>query len=120
MQFEAQHRHYHENYTDTSYDVILVDGRPAGRLYVARWERELRIVDIALLPSQRGRGVGSSIVEGLIAEAEAEGKPVTIHVERENPAMSLYGRLGFSPARENGPYLLMRREPGRSPRRDPR
>ena len=111
MQFEAQHRHSHENYTDTTYEVVLVGGRPAGRLYVARWEHELRIVDIALLPDHRGRGIGEALVGELIDEARAAGKPLTIHVERENPAMSLYGRLGFSPVKEVGPYLLMRREP---------
>ena len=111
MQFEAQRRHYLEHYTETTYEVLLVDGQPAGRLYVARWERELRIVDIALLPEFRGRGVGAEIVQELIDEAAAAGKPVTIHVERTNPAMSLYERLGFEPIGETGPYLLLERRP---------
>ncbi len=109
MQFAAQHRHYHENYTDTTYEVILVDGEPAGRLYVARWRRELRIVDVALLPEHRGRGIGGSLLRELLDEADAAGKPVSIHVERENPALGLYRRLGFEPVEENGPYLLLRR-----------
>jgi ribosomal protein S18 acetylase RimI-like enzyme len=109
MQFEAQHRHYHENYTATTYEVVLVDGEPAGRLYVARWERELRIVDIALLPEFRGRGIGGGLVRELIEEAGAAGKPVTIHVELENPAMSLYERLGFARKEEVGAYLLLER-----------
>jgi hypothetical protein len=37
MQFAAQHRYYQENYRQTTFDVILADGVPAGRLYVARW-----------------------------------------------------------------------------------
>lgn len=87
----------------------MVDGEPAGRLYVARWEKELRIVDVALLPEFRGRGIGEGMIRELIEEAETAGKPLTIHVERENPAMSLYSRLGFSPKKEVGPYLLLER-----------
>src|SRR5438874_1760691 len=47
MQFEAQDAHYRQNYTNTTHDIILVDGAPAGRLYVARWQTEIRIMDIA-------------------------------------------------------------------------
>jgi ribosomal protein S18 acetylase RimI-like enzyme len=111
MQFEAQHRHYRDNYTDTTYEVILVDGEPAGRWYVGRWEDELRIVDIALLPEFRGRGIGGELIGGLLAEGDASGRRVTIHVERENPALSLYTRLGFAAKEENGPYLLLERLP---------
>lgn len=111
MQFEAQDRHYRENYTDTTYEVILVDGQPAGRLYVARWRDEIRIVDIALLPEHRGRDVGGGLLRELIAEADAAGKPLTIHVERTNPAMTLYRRLGFAEKDEVGPYLLLERPP---------
>lgn len=96
QQFEAQHAHYQRYYHDTRYDLILADDEPVGRLYVARWERELRIVDIALLPEWRGRGIGTRLLQGLLAEAAAVGKTVTIHVEMQSPALGLYQRLGFS------------------------
>ena len=70
QQFEAQSAHYESNYTETSFDVVLVDGEPAGRLIVARWAEELRIVDIAMLPQQRGRGVGGRLMGELLAEAD--------------------------------------------------
>lgn len=107
QQFEAQDLHYSKNYQGTTFSVIVVDGVPAGRLYVARWPGEIRIVDIALLPSARGRGVGTSLLRELIEEAAAGGKRVSIHVERENPALRLYERLGFSRVEERGPYYLM-------------
>ena len=58
MQFLAQAQHYQANYTDTTYQIILLDGQPVGRLYVARWPGEIRIVDIALLPEYRNMGIG--------------------------------------------------------------
>ena len=120
MQFELQHSQYHENYTHTTYEIVLVDGEPAGRLYVSRWENELRIVDIALVPEFRGRGVGGGLLRELLDEADAAGKRVTIHVERENPALELYRRLGFAVKEEvGGLYLLLERAPGSSTRRPP-
>jgi GNAT superfamily N-acetyltransferase len=111
QQFEAQHAWYQENYAGAEFLVILRDGAPAGRLYVARWEKEIRLVDIALLPEHRNGGVGSAILGALLAEGDAAGKPVTIHVERYNPALRLYQRLGFAPVADRGVYYLMERAP---------
>lgn len=111
MQFGAQSRHYREHYPDADFLIILAEGRPTGRLYVARWPREVRIVDISLLPEYRGKGIGTSLLKGLLTEADATGKPVTIHVERFNPALHLYERLGFRAVADRGVYLLMERPP---------
>jgi ribosomal protein S18 acetylase RimI-like enzyme len=110
-QFDAQDRWYREHYAGASFDVVVIGGEPAGRLYVYRGEAEIRIVDIALLPDRRGDGVGSALLRDLIAEADAAGKRVTIHVERFNPALRLYERLGFSVAEDKGVYLLLERLP---------
>ena len=112
QQFEAQHAWYREQYAGASFDVVEVDGEPAGRLYVARWEREVRVVDISFLPEHRGRGFGSVLLVALFAEADAAGKPVSIHVERFNPALRLYGRLGFAFREDKGVYLLLERPVG--------
>ena len=91
-----------------------MNGQPAGRLYVDRGANEIRIVDIALLPEYRNAGIGSGLLDDLLAEAPQAGKPVRIHVEKFNPAMSLYRRLGFVAAGEEGAYDLMRWQPGSS------
>ena len=110
-QFAAQSAHYAEHYTGMSSDVVMVDGRPAGRLLVARWSEEIRIVDITLLPEFRGGGAGSGLLRELMDEAAAAGKRLSIHVEVHNPAMSLYRRLGFRPAAEEGVYVRMEWDP---------
>lgn len=111
QQFEAQHRWYQEQYGGASFDVVLVDDRPAGRLYVSRWSSEIRIVDIALLPEYRNRGIGAELLAALQSEASAAGKALTIHVERFNPALRLYDRLGFLPVADEGVYLLLEWRP---------
>lgn len=107
-QFEAQSQAY-AKYPGTSFKVVLVDGEPAGRLIVARWPEELRVVDIALLPEFRGRGIGESLMREVIEEAEERGVKASIHVERLNPAQHLYTRLGFRMVSETGIYLLLER-----------
>jgi ribosomal protein S18 acetylase RimI-like enzyme len=108
-QFDAQTRWYREHYGTASFDVVLVDGEPCGRLYVHRGAAEIRIVDIALLPARRGEGVGTALLRDVLAESDETGKRVTIHVERLNPALRLYERLGFAVAADKGVYLLLER-----------
>lgn len=107
MQFNAQHTHYQEHYADAKFELISIDGKPAGRLYVQRKEDEIRVVDIALLPEYRGSGIGGGIMQDLLDEARAAGKAVRIHVEHNNPAMRLYQRLGFKKIKDLGVYHLM-------------
>src|SRR5438045_5130823 len=106
-QFDAQSAYYATNYPDASFQIIERDGWPIGRLYVARWEKEIRIVDITLLPEFRGSGVGTKLLRDLQTEARSAGKSLTIHVERFNRALGLYERLGFREVEDKGVYLLM-------------
>jgi ribosomal protein S18 acetylase RimI-like enzyme len=109
-QFDAQCDHYAQYYPDASFDVIESDGVPVGRLYVFRGDPEdVRIVDISLVPEARGSGVGTALLLEIIREAEGAGKSVSIHVERFNPALRLYQRLGFEHVDEHGVYYRMRR-----------
>jgi len=111
QQFDAQDAWWRENYAEASFDVILVDDEPAGRLYIHRGPSEIRIVDIALLPEHRGNGVGTRLLDDLLDEGDAGAKSVTIHVERMNPALRLYERLGFALAEDKGVYLFLERSP---------
>lgn len=112
QQFAAQHAWYQQSYAGAAFDVVLAgDGRPAGRLYVARWPREIRLIDVALLPEFRRHGLGSALLGDLLGEARRTGKPVTIHVERMNPALRLYERLGFRLKEDKGVYLFLEWSP---------
>jgi ribosomal protein S18 acetylase RimI-like enzyme len=111
QQFTAQDAHYRANYPGATLDVIEVDGVPAGRLYVHGGPSDIRIMDIALAPEFRGRGIGTALLRSLMEEADSSGRKLSIHVEMNNPARSLYDRLGFEPAGEHGVYVLMERAP---------
>jgi ribosomal protein S18 acetylase RimI-like enzyme len=111
QQFAAQSAHYAKHYCDASWDVITVDGRRAGRLIVHRGHAEINVVDIALLPEFRDRGVGTTLLRAILAEADAAELPVTVHAEHTNPARQLYQRLGFVPVEDLGVYLKLERRP---------
>lgn len=112
QQHNAQHTHYMQSYTNGSFDIIEDDETPVGRLYVDRGAEDIRIIDISLLPSHRNRGIGTHYLSTLLTESEKSGKPVTIHVEKENPARSLYERLGFQIKDDLGVYLFLERPVG--------
>lgn len=111
MQFSAQHDYYHAQFPKAEFQIILKDGEPVGRLYVDHRLNEIRIIDIALLPEHRGKGIGSALLSPIFEEAAKSGRPVRIHVERFNPALRLYERLGFVRIDDIGVYFLMERPP---------
>lgn len=111
QQFDAQRTHYRREYGASSFDVVTLDGEPVGRLYVDRAPADLCVVDIALLPTARGRGIGGRLMRALLDEAAAAGRAVILHVETNNPAFGWYQRLGFLPQGEPGVYQEMRWQP---------
>ena len=106
-QFRAQHAHYQAYYPNADWLVTVHDGEDIGRLYIERWPTQHRIIDIAFVPEHRGKGFGTALLRDLLDEASAAGKTVSIHVEKLNPAMGLYRRLGFKCVEDKGVYDLM-------------
>ena len=108
MQFRAQHADYRTNYPQADWLVTMRGGEEIGRLYIERAPSQHCIIDIAFLPGHRGKGLGEALLRDLMDEAAADGKAVTIYVEKFNPAMRLYRRLGFKTEEDKGVYDLMR------------
>jgi GNAT superfamily N-acetyltransferase len=111
MQFAGQQEHYRTTFPTASHQIILSSGRPVGRLYVARLEQEIRIIDITVLPPERKSGIGSFLLNELLDEARQVGKVVRIYIENYNPSLRLFGRLNFKPIEEHGIHLLLEWSP---------
>jgi ribosomal protein S18 acetylase RimI-like enzyme len=111
QQFRARQAHYHRYYDKAEWLLMIHAGADIGRLTIERRPDEHCIIDIALLPAHRGQGLGAALLRYLIDEAAAAGKTVSLHVEKSNPAMRLYGRLGFKSEEDNGVHERMRWSP---------
>ena len=111
QQFVAQHQFYTEQFSGADFKIIQIDDKPVGRLYIDHREDEIRLIDIALIPDYRSKGIGSGLLSEIIADAAKVKKPVRIHVEKYNPALRLYERLGFVRIGDTGVYYLMEKLP---------
>jgi GNAT superfamily N-acetyltransferase len=107
-QYDAQKEEYDARFPDAEYDVIELEGRTVGRVWIGRSEDEIRLLDIALLPEAQRRGLGAAIVGALIEEARASDKRLRHMVFMLNAnAHRLYERLGFRVFEDLGGYLHM-------------
>lgn len=107
-QYDAQKEEYEARFPDAEYDVIELEGRTVGRVWVGRAEEEIRLLDIALLPEAQRRGLGAAIVGALIEEARASNKRLRHMVFMLNTeARRFYERLGFHVFEDLGGYLHM-------------
>jgi Acetyltransferases len=106
FQFDAQNSHYRGQYPQANFQIIETADEPVGRLYVSRESNLIRILDITVLPEHRSAGIGTTLVQEIIAEANRNGQAVTIWIEQDNPAQGMFQRLGFQPTQNDG-YNVM-------------
>lgn len=107
QQFALQTLHFRTHYPAAACFIIQRGDIPIGRFYVDRAQREIRVIDITLAPAYRARGIGRELLQDLVSEAKTTGQVVRLHVERGNPALRLYQRLGFREIQDAGVYLEM-------------
>ena len=112
MQYEAQQRFFESEYQLAADEIILWQGKPAGRLIVERREHEIRCIDVALLPAHRNSGVGTFLIRKLQDEARQAKKPLRLQIIRFNRAVNLFERSGFIRTSETGTHFQMEWLPG--------
>ena len=113
VQFNAQQGWYQQAYPQADHQIIFAADQPIGRILVAQEEDGTRLVDIALLPEYRGRGIGTQLIGELIEQATKAGSVVRLSVLRTNPAIHLYERLGFVKTSEDQMYYQMEKASGK-------
>jgi GNAT superfamily N-acetyltransferase len=112
-QFDLQRREYDTRFPDARYYLILIDGQPAGRIWIGQTAEQIRLLDIALLPEFQNRGAGTILLRELIEEARRVGKPLRHMVfVLNNDAHRFYERLGFTMIEDMGAYKHMERNAG--------
>lgn len=107
MQFNAQQAHYQESYPTAEHDIVLENDRAVGHLYVNRLDHLIKIIDLVVLPRERNTGIGSYLMNTLLAEAADSGKRVGIYVETFNPSLPFFQRLGFRETEQAGIHVYL-------------
>ena len=113
MQFTAQRHWYETAYPGSDQQIAVIDGAPAGRIIVHRTADAVVLVDIALMPEHRGKGLGEMLLRDLLEESASRHLPVRLQVLKNNSAAHLYERLGFVKTGEDQMYWHMERQPER-------
>jgi GNAT superfamily N-acetyltransferase len=107
-EFESRQRGYPVDFPGVRFFLLSLDGAPAGRAYLQSASDVVFVVDLVLLAPWRDRGRGSAFLHDLIAHAHATGRPVRLHVAKNNPrAAALYDRFGFRPIEELSRHWLL-------------
>lgn len=107
MQHRAQQQSYSTRYPNAYDQIILCEGKKAGRMLTARSSTEVVVIDLVLLPAFRNRGVGTALLRELQQSLRAERLPLCLHVMVNSPARRLYARLGFSEDGFSIPFIRM-------------
>jgi GNAT superfamily N-acetyltransferase len=106
-----QRAHFAANYAPERQAVIMHVGPvlcDVGRISLTRHWRKIFLRDIELISPERNHGVGTAIINAVLALARGSNRYVELRVLRCNPAQRLYARLGFRVIDDDGARLRMR------------
>ena len=107
VQYNGQKATYSAEFPNATDQIVMLDGEPVGRLMLDHRRDSIHGVDIAIMKSERNRGVGTGVLEVLFEECTKRGIYFSLNVAKNNPAMRLYERLGCRIAEDNGTHFLM-------------
>jgi ribosomal protein S18 acetylase RimI-like enzyme len=79
--------------------IIESEGIAAGQYTLEETPQGSRLIDLAILPEYRNHGLATGVLQQLMREAATAG--LALRVNKGNPAVRLYTRLGFQVANED-------------------
>jgi ribosomal protein S18 acetylase RimI-like enzyme len=103
---------------DLGFKAVTAEGKPIGTAWIrllGGTERGYGYINdatpelsIALLPDYRGQGIGTRLLEHLLAAARKQFDGISLSVSAENPAIHLYRRVGFATVATEGASYTMK------------
>ena len=89
------------------YQVIEIDNTVVGFMKIVISESEIYLGEIQISKDFQNQGIGTSLIQSLIQEAQTSNKKLWLKVLKGNPAQKLYQRLGFTNLKESSTHLIM-------------
>ncbi len=103
-----QKQSFERNFNPDDGEIIVINGKDAGFLWVVEKETETLLASIRILPEFQNKGIGTKLIKKLIGKSQKKNKPVRLQVLKINPAKKLYKRLGFEIFAETKTHFLMK------------
>jgi len=104
---DAVRKRASDNIANGSTRIIELDGVPIGIRVVEREPDFIQLAQLFILPGYQRRGIGSMLLEQLLADAKSARLPLRLRVLRVNPAFALYQRMGFQVVQETPERYFM-------------
>jgi GNAT superfamily N-acetyltransferase len=103
---------YRSTFPGADHFVLEHAGTPAGSLIAWRSAACVVLVDLAVAPASRGKGLGGAALARLQHEAARDGLAIALQVEKASRAVALYRRHGFAVIGEDDLHYSMSWQPG--------
>jgi ribosomal protein S18 acetylase RimI-like enzyme len=110
LQFSAKMAQYQTQYPNLQQRIADFQKKASGYIMWSLENDELVVVDIAVLTAYQRKGIATELLQQCIKTANQNKKPVRLTVTRDNPAISLYLRMGFTIVSSNHVHHQMQRD----------
>jgi RimJ/RimL family protein N-acetyltransferase len=112
LQFASQTATYRAQFPAARFDIIEQGGEPIGRIVIDPGTEAGCIVDIALAPDRRARGLGAAILAAVLERFARFGQRVRCQVlEGNEPSLRMCHRVGFRQTGHVPPFVHLEWRP---------
>ncbi len=98
---------FRTGFIEDDYKVIEINNLIIGCLKVISSETEIYLAEIQIIKDYQRKGIGTSLIQLVIQEAQANNKKLWLKFLQGNPAKKLYQRLGFTTLKKSLTHEIM-------------
>jgi ribosomal protein S18 acetylase RimI-like enzyme len=91
----AQDAYFRGGWEAAPHEIIECDGVAVGYVCVEDRPDLVHLRELVLLPEFQNQGIGTAVLQQVLAHAAARGVPVHLATLHANRAAALYRRIGF-------------------------
>jgi len=106
---EKQRTFHRKDWDQKRPSLITYAGMPIGTIRLADDDAGLEIQQFFLLLEYQNQRIGTYLLQGILRQADGDGKAVRLTILKGSRVESLYRRLGFRVVRQDETFCFMER-----------
>ena len=110
-QFKALEKSFAHSHPNSEDHILVLKTKPLGRVVINRTASAIELLYLAILSEHQSKGFAQMVLKALINESDLNRKSVLLKVTKENPAVRLYKKLGFTIIHEDAIKYTLTYEP---------